>query len=128
MLTKYKMNENDIYISFLFFLYLSTCIDKYLLTLDYLFSVQISYSSFQIQDLINNFRYFYSMNILSYLNTAITGWPKSQFTKIKIEYLHYGKSKQADFFIRNTGMFELHIHKDMPRETISYVYCFFFYI
>ncbi len=46
-----------------------------------------------------------------------TEWCKSHLTEEKIEYLHYGLTKQADFFINDRGMFKLHIHKDMPKET-----------
>ncbi len=37
----------------------------------------------------------------------------------KFEYLHYGSSKWADFFINDRDMFKVYIHKDMPRETLS---------
>ncbi len=36
----------------------------------------------------------------------------------KFEYLHYGSSKRVEFFINDRGMFKLHIHKDIPRETL----------
>ncbi len=42
---------------------------------------------------------------------------KSRYRK-KIEYLHYGSSKRADFFVNDTDMFKLYVHKDMLRETL----------
>jgi hypothetical protein len=43
-----------------------------------------------------------------------TGWPIINATELKIEYLHYGSGKGADFFTSDRGMYKLYIHKDMP--------------
>jgi hypothetical protein len=48
-----------------------------------------------------------------------TGWPISNATEVKkIEYLNYGSSKRADFFVDDRGMSKLYIHKDTPRQTL----------
>ncbi len=48
-----------------------------------------------------------------------TGWPISNATEVKkIEYLNYGSSKRADFFVHDRGMPKLYIHKDAPRQTL----------
>jgi hypothetical protein len=52
------------------------------------------------------------------LGNLRTGWPISNATEVKIEYLHYGSSKRADFFVDDRGMPKLYIHKDMPRQTL----------
>ncbi len=48
-----------------------------------------------------------------------TGGRKSHFTEKKIEYLHYGSSKWADFFTTDKGVFIVHTHKKIVEK-----YCF----
>jgi hypothetical protein len=42
---------------------------------------------------------------------------KSRYRK-KIQYLPYGLSKGADFFINDRGMFKLYIHMDMVEKNV----------
>ncbi len=52
---------------------------------------------------------------MSYENT---GWRKSHDTVEKIEYLPYGLTKGADFFINDRGMFKLYIHMDTIEKNL----------
>ncbi len=59
-----------------------------------------------------------TMMIMSFVR-LYTGWPISNATEVKkIEYLNYGSSKRADFFVDDRGMSKLYIHKDTPRQTL----------
>ena len=55
-----------------------------------------------------------------------TGWTKSHATEVKIEYLNYGLSKRADFFVDDRGIYKLYIHKDKVGENLSEVSLFAF--
>jgi hypothetical protein len=49
-------------------------------------------------------------NVLYIYIYIYAGWPKSRFSE-KNEYVEYGPSKQADFFINNRDMSKVYIHK-----------------
>jgi hypothetical protein len=47
-----------------------------------------------------------------------TEWAKSHFTEKKLNISIAAGANELISFINDRGMFKLHIHKDMPRETL----------
>ena len=65
----------------------------------------------------SNIKDYKIVDMVSFLFEEYRVSQKSLYNK-KFEYLPYGSSKRADFFIGDRGMFKVYIHKDMPRKTL----------
>ena len=54
-----------------------------------------------------------------YTKPLYTGWAKSHFTGVKIEYLENGSTKHGHFFTKDKGIFTLQIHMRKVAENLS---------